>query len=106
MILLKYFYLHARFSEVVMDENLSAAYDTLLSKIDVKQGHWGLYNFYKMQIVFQKAKELYVLFTRWGRIGDKGQYQQTPFPNKDEAVKEFCKIFRAKTGNKWADVGR
>ena len=47
---------------------------------------------------------MYILFTNWGRIGDEGQYQQTPFPTKDEAVKEFKKIFRAKTGNYWKDV--
>ena len=33
-----------------MDETRSIPYDTLLSKIDVKQGQWGLYNFYKMQV--------------------------------------------------------
>ncbi len=47
---------------------------------------------------------MYILFTNWGRIGDTGQYQQTPFPTKEEAVKEFKKIFRAKTGNKWQEV--
>ena len=47
---------------------------------------------------------MYILFTNWGRIGDQGQYQQTPFPTKHEAVKEFKKIFRAKTGNQWKEV--
>ena len=49
---------------------------------------------------------MYILFTNWGRIGDDGQYQQTPFPNEDEAVKEFKKIFRSKTGNQWKDIKR
>ena len=56
------------------------------------------------QVVHQKGKDLYILFTRWGRIGDTGMYQQTPFPNKAEAVKEFKKIFRAKSANHWKDV--
>ena len=47
---------------------------------------------------------MYILFTNWGRIGDQGQYQQTPFPTRNEAVKEFKKIFRAKTGNQWKEV--
>ena len=49
---------------------------------------------------------MYILFTNWGRIGDEGQYQRTPFPTKDEAVKEYKKIFRAKTGNQWKDISR
>jgi predicted DNA-binding WGR domain protein len=40
---------------------------------------------------------------RWGRIGDTGQYQRTPFPSADAAVEEFKKIFKAKTGNAWDD---
>lgn len=44
---------------------------------------------------------MYLLFTRWGRIGDNGQFQQTPFPQLSDAIKEFRKIFRAKTGNDW-----
>ena len=54
--------------------------------------------------MYQKGKELYVLFNRWGRIGDDGQYQRTPFPQLNEAVKEFQKIFKAKTGNPWQNV--
>ena len=47
---------------------------------------------------------MYILFTRWGRIGDSGQYQHTPYHKLSEAVTEFCKIFRAKTGNYWSNV--
>ncbi len=61
---------------------------------------------FQPQVVHQKGKDLYILFTRWGRIGDTGMYQQTPFPNKAEAVKEFRKIFRAKSANHWKDVKR
>jgi predicted DNA-binding WGR domain protein len=57
-----------------------------------------------LQVVRQKGKDLFVLFTRWGRIGDTGQYQQTPFPDFEGAVKEFLKIFRAKTGNDWNEL--
>ncbi len=47
---------------------------------------------------------MYILLNRWGRIGDEGQYQRTPFSEKAEATKEFAKVFRAKSGNKWIDV--
>ena len=57
-----------------------------------------------LQIVHQKGKDLYILFTRWGRIGDRGQHQQTPFPTFSETRNEFCKIFRAKSGNDWLQL--
>lgn len=59
-----------------------------------------LYN----KVVHQKGKDLYVLFTRWGRIGDVGQFQQTPFPQLSDAIVEFKKIFRSKTGNDWSKL--
>ncbi|XP_059175605.1 poly [ADP-ribose] polymerase tankyrase-like [Physella acuta] len=90
--------------ELVKDEQLGLFYDVLLTKVDVKQGEWGLYNFYQIQLVFQPSKSLYILFTRWGRIEDKGQFQHTPFPDREQAVKEFMKIFREKSGNKWIDI--
>ena len=36
--------------EVAMDDEQNIHYDVLMLKIDVKKGHWGLYNFYKMQV--------------------------------------------------------
>ncbi|KAH9523486.1 hypothetical protein Btru_040138 [Bulinus truncatus] len=90
--------------ELLKDETLDVYYDVLMTKVDVKQGLWGLYNFYQMQIVSQPKKSLFILFTRWGRIEDNGQFQHTPYVTKEEAVKEFMKIFRQKSGNKWSDV--
>ena len=56
------------------------------------------------QLIYQPGKDLYILFTRWGRIGDEGQFQHTPFQKREDGVKEFCKVFKEKTGNKWEDV--
>lgn len=72
-----------------------------MTKVDVKQGFWGENVFYKMQVLHQINRDVYILFTRYGRIGDMGQYQQTPFKNKEDAIKEFCKIFKDKSGNEW-----
>lgn len=57
-------------------------------------------NFF-LQVVHHKGKKLWILFNRWGRIGDTGQHQQTPFNTVEEACKEFKKIFKSKTGNNW-----
>ena len=51
-----------------------------------------------MQLLFDANKELYVVFTRWGRIGEPGMNQRTPFNDLEEARQEFKKIFKQKTG--------
>lgn len=57
--------------------------------------------FYRMQLVWDRARELSILLTRWGRIGEEGAFQKTPFNKREEAVAEFKKVFEQKTGNKW-----
>ncbi|XP_067142710.1 poly [ADP-ribose] polymerase tankyrase-like isoform X2 [Centruroides vittatus] len=95
---------HAETGEVLFDKDQDLPYDILMIKVDLNYGNYGLYNFYKMQLIHQKAKDLVILFTRWGRVGDSGQYQKTPFRITDEAIKEFCKIFKSKSGNTWENV--
>jgi len=48
--------------------------------------------------------QMCVLFTRWGRIGDQGQCQRTPFSTFKEARDEFCKVFKQKTANDFNDT--
>jgi predicted DNA-binding WGR domain protein len=54
-----------------------------------------------MQLVMDRSRSLPILFTRWGRIGEEGAFQKTPFNNLKEAVLEFKKVFEQKTGCKW-----
>lgn len=58
-----------------------------------------------MQILYEKNKKYYILFTRWGRLGDTwgGQFQRTPFQTLKEAKAEWCKVFRQKFSNTWDD---
>jgi ankyrin repeat protein/predicted DNA-binding WGR domain protein len=77
--------------------------DVMLTKVDVDYGIFGRNNFYVMQVIHDKLKDLFILWNKWGRIGTVGQYQQTPFNTAAEACTEFEKIFRAKTGNTWAN---
>lgn len=42
--------------------------------------------------------------TRWGRFGTAGQFQKTPFPDLEEGIKEFKKVFQSKTGNDWEKI--
>ncbi|KAL4168404.1 hypothetical protein KRP22_011806 [Phytophthora ramorum] len=75
--------------------------DALLTKVDVKNGRFGLNVFYRLQLVRDELQDILVLFTNWGRIGETGKFQNTPFRDEAEAVNEFKKIFRSKTGNTW-----
>jgi predicted DNA-binding WGR domain protein len=92
--------------EILIDTDKNQPYDVRLTKTDVSYGTLGLYNFYRMQIIkHNNKKNLFFLFTRWGRIGsDEGQHQLTPYSTFNECVKEFLKIFREKTGNLWKDT--
>ena len=94
--------------EIVIDTEKNEPYDVRLTITDVDYGLIGLYNFYRMQIIKHKSKaNLYLLLTRWGRIGDgDGQHQLTPFSSFEECRKEFCKIFRDKTGNSWENTNQ
>ncbi|KAL3936424.1 MAG: hypothetical protein SGBAC_008253 [Bacillariaceae sp.] len=74
----------------------------------VETSHYGYTysqnKFYKMQIVEDPMKGLFVLVTNWGMVGDGGgQKQETPFSTRAEAEKEFTKIFKSKSGNPWDD---
>lgn len=76
-------------------------YDVALTKVDVEHGRYGKYVFYKMQVIHDPIQRLYVLLTNWGRIGEQGKFQQTPFSSCEECIKEFTKIFKSKSGNGW-----
>ena len=58
--------------EVVLDQITGRHFDLIMTKIDVKKGYFGVCSFYVMQLLFDKVKQIYILWTRWGRIGDVG----------------------------------
>ena len=47
-------------------------WDVYLTKVDLKNGIYGDYVFYKMQLLHDSNRDLYIVFTRWGRIGETG----------------------------------
>jgi predicted DNA-binding WGR domain protein len=52
-----------------------------------------------MQIIRNTNRDVYILYTRWGRIGEDGMHQKIPLADKLEAETEFKKIFKSKSGN-------
>jgi predicted DNA-binding WGR domain protein len=89
--------------EVYYDE-YKKAWDNYLLKVDLKNGIYGDYVFYKMQLLYDRNRDLYVVFTRWGRIGETGMNQRTPFNNVEEAKQDYRKMFKAKTSNNYDDL--
>jgi predicted DNA-binding WGR domain protein len=82
-------------------------WDVYLTKVDLKNGIYGDYVFYKMQLLYDTNRDLYVVFTRWGRIGETGMNQRTPFTKLEDAKEEYCKIFKQKTGgNNFEELDR
>ncbi|CAD8085273.1 unnamed protein product [Paramecium sonneborni] len=87
--------------EVWIDKELGP-YSLLMTKVDIGNGLYSENVFYKMQVLHEINRNVFILFTKWGRIGTNGQHQLTPFENAEEAIKEFNKIFHNKTGgNDW-----
>jgi ankyrin repeat protein len=76
-------------------------YDLLMTKIDIKFGPYGGYVFYRMQLLRDTNRDVTVLFTRWGRIGEVGMNQRTAFGDLPSGESEFRKIFKQKSGNEW-----
>jgi len=81
-------------------------YDVLMMKVDIKQGKYGNNMFYKMQVLYNHVKNIYMLWNKWGRVGEVGSYQQTPYESAEAAMEEFEKIFAAKAKNAWKDRDR
>ena len=55
-----------------LTEGKKRPWDHYLIKVDLKNGLYGDYVFYKMQLLYDTNRDLYVVFTRWGRIGEDG----------------------------------
>ncbi|CAJ1459945.1 unnamed protein product, partial [Effrenium voratum] len=86
----------------VFAETEGQEYDALLFKVDLKRDEM---RFYHLQLVHETNKDLFVLFTRWGEIGETGMFQRTPQGSKEEGMKDFGKVFKEKTGNVWDPSG-
>lgn len=76
-------------------------YDRTLSSADVVT---GLNKWYRLQIVDTKGTgKLFTLFTRWGRVGEIGNWTQTPEAGLASTKIAWEKKWLDKTKNKWSD---
>lgn len=75
-------------------------------KVDIKRGSlFGIMRYYVLQLLEEKKNGYLTLWTRWGRLGERGQNQKTPFRLDTQAAnKEFEKLIKQKTGLLWNSV--
>ena len=57
--------------------------------------------YYFVQVFFDTRNKIFYLYKRYGRTGTGGTAELVPFNLQDDAEKEFCKLFKSKTGLKW-----
>lgn len=72
-------------------------YSCTLNQTDIKSNK---NKFYIMQLI--NVSSAYVLYTRWGRIGEPGTTQCKNFTDEYSGANGFSRQFKAKTGNDWA----
>jgi hypothetical protein len=66
-------------------------------------GESGHDNYYVLQVI--ENEEKYIFFSRWGRMGARGQFQiQGPFNEPDLAVRAFEANFNDLSGQAWTTV--
>ncbi|GMH37477.1 hypothetical protein BSKO_05350 [Bryopsis sp. KO-2023] len=73
-------------------------YDVMLNQTNIGNNN---NKFYVLQLVVWAGD--YYLFTKWGRVGEPGQFQCKGPWNRKTAADRFEKQFRSKTNNLWED---
>lgn len=78
--------------------------DEIIFDVTLNQTNAGNNNnkFYRIQLLIDNQNK-YWCWTRWGRVGDKGQTNMLGNGNMDLARREFEKKFKDKNGNSWAN---
>ncbi|KAL7751432.1 hypothetical protein RI367_003292 [Sorochytrium milnesiophthora] len=56
--------------------------------------------FYRLQVLHSGGSS-YRTWTRWGRVGERGQSATLGDGSVDDAIRQFCKKFRDKSGLPW-----
>lgn len=59
--------------------------------------------FYRIQLLRQPGTDTYKTWTRWGRVGDRGQMAVLGSGSFDEAMSHYEKKFKDKSGLSWKD---
>ena len=75
-------------------------WDCMLNQTNIGQNN---NKFYIIQLLNAPFGKNYILWTRWGRVGEPGQSKMDHYSSWEDAKKNFCKKFKEKTQNAWED---
>ncbi|EWC46572.1 hypothetical protein DRE_04295 [Drechslerella stenobrocha 248] len=82
----------------VFQDSDGVKYDASLNQTNIGNNN---NKFYIIQLLFHGTS--YAVWTRWGRVGETGQYKTMRAVSFDDAMREFSKKFKDKTGVAWED---
>ncbi|KAF1943928.1 PARP-domain-containing protein [Clathrospora elynae] len=85
---------------VYIDDDDGTIYDASLNQTNASANN---NKFYKAQLLTNGSD--FKTWTRWGRVGERGQNAILGGGSLSDAVKQFEKKFKDKSGLKWADRG-
>lgn len=87
---------HCKYNDGILLEANDTIYDCTLNQTEISSNK---NKFYIIQLIQSGSK--YVVYIRYGRIGETGRISYKDFSNKSTAIDFFEKQFSTKTGNKW-----
>ncbi|CAI2320628.1 unnamed protein product [Caenorhabditis sp. 36 PRJEB53466] len=83
---------------VLKEEPDGALFQATLSFTDVTQNK---NSYYKIQLLKEDCKDIYYVFRSWGRVGTDVGDTRTECFIREDAIKNFEKVFFEKTKNEW-----
>jgi poly [ADP-ribose] polymerase 2/3/4 len=88
--------------KVHIDDNDGTIFDVLLNQTNASNNN---NKFYRIQLLstMSPGGEDYRTWTRWGRVGEKGQSKLLGSGSLSEAMNNFQAKFKDKTGHNWED---
>jgi poly [ADP-ribose] polymerase 2/3/4 len=89
---------HLKGSHSVYQADDGTVYDVTLNQTNAGQNN---NKFYRIQLLESVNKKNYRTWTRWGRVGEGGQNAMLGSGSLTEALSQFEKKFKDKTGHKW-----
>ncbi|GIZ37216.1 hypothetical protein CKM354_000067000 [Cercospora kikuchii] len=86
---------------VYVDDSTGIIYDASLNQTNAGA---NANKFYKVQLLTNEKKK-YMTWTRWGRVGERGQNALLGDGSLTDAIRQFEKKFKDKSGLAWDDRG-
>ncbi|KAL7963444.1 poly polymerase catalytic domain-containing protein [Trichoderma compactum] len=87
---------------VYIDPDSGLIYDASLNQTNASNNN---NKFYRVQVVFDAKANQYKTWTRWGRVGETGQSAILGNGTAADAIKNFEKKFKDKSGLAWDNRG-